>query len=50
MSDSINMMLSRLLEDKVLVNGLPSAAYTDKEFWEIVDRHKIHIPKNVCNI
>ena len=35
MSDSINMLLSRLLEDKVLVNGLPSVAYTDEEFWEI---------------
>ena len=35
MSDSINMQLSHLLEDKVLVNGLPSVAYTDEEFWKI---------------
>ena len=35
MSDSINMTLSSFLEDKTLVNGLPSVAYTDEEFWEI---------------
>ena len=35
MSDSVNMVLSNLLEDKMLANGLPSVAYTDEEFWEM---------------
>ena len=33
MSNSINIMLSRFLNSKTIVNGLPSAAYTDEEFW-----------------
>ena len=34
MSNSINIMLSRFLNSKTIVNGLPSAAYTDEEFWK----------------
>ena len=33
MSNSINIMLTRFLNSKTIVNGLPSAAYTDEEFW-----------------
>ena len=33
MSDSINKLLTRLLKDKILANGLPSVAYLDEEFW-----------------
>ena len=34
MSNSINIMLSRFLNSKTIVNGLPSVAYTDEEFWK----------------
>ena len=35
MSNSMKIMLSNFLEDKKLVKGLPSVAYTDEEFWEM---------------
>ena len=34
MSNSINIILSRFLNSKTIVNGLPSVAYTDEEFWK----------------
>ena len=35
MSNSMKIMLSNFLENKKIANGLPSAAYTDEEFWEM---------------